>query len=86
MEDDENLSNMELTILEIITQQRDIHIPVIMGQVQSMFTATGQPFDKALFRGSLLRLEKLGLIEKRKYPNSSMETAVVTEKGRALID
>lgn len=82
MEDEETLSNMELTILEIIAQQRDIHIPIVMGQVQSMFTTTGQPFDKALFRRSLLRLEKLNLIEKRKYPDSVMETTVITEKGQ----
>ena len=82
MEDEETLSNMELTILEIIAQQRDIHLPIVMGQVQSMFTATGQPFDKALFRRSLLQLEKLSLIEKRKYPDSVMETAVITEKGQ----
>ncbi|MFX0015170.1 MAG: hypothetical protein ACFFB2_10235 [Promethearchaeota archaeon] len=79
---DEVLTNMELTILEIISQHRDIHLLNIMEQVKQMTIITSQIFDKKLFNESLERLEKNGHI-KRHITNP--EIFGITEKGSELL-
>ncbi|UCG02335.1 MAG: hypothetical protein JSW11_22450 [Candidatus Heimdallarchaeota archaeon] len=78
----EMLSNMELSIIEIISQHRDIHFLSIMTQIQQMSGITGQSFDKKVFDESLVKLEEKGYI--RRLP-SNPETFGITEKGRELI-
>jgi DNA-binding HxlR family transcriptional regulator len=79
---DETLSNMELSIIEIISQHRDIHFLSIMAQIEQMSSITGQSFDKKVFAESLAELEKKGYIWR--LP-SNPETFGVTEKGRELL-
>lgn len=79
---DEMLTNMELTIIEIISQHRDIHFLNIMAQIQQMSGITGQSFDKKTFDVSLEKLEKRGYI--RRLP-SNPETFGITEKGQELL-
>lgn len=76
------LSNMELTIIEIISQHRDLHFLNIMAQIQQMSSVTGQSFDKKVFDESLVELEKKGYI--RRLP-SNPETFGITKKGRELL-
>lgn len=76
------LSNMELTIIEIISQHRDIHFLNIMAQIEQMNSITGQPFDKKVFDENLVGLEKKGYI--RRLP-SNPETFGITEKSRELL-
>ena len=79
---DEMLTNMELSIIEIISQHRDIHFLNVMAQIQQMSGVTGQSFDKIVFDKSLVELEKKGYI--RRLP-SNPETFGLTEKGRELL-
>ena len=79
---DEILTNMELTILEIVSQHRDIHFLNILAQVKQMATLTTQTFDKKLFDESLANLEKKECI-KRHVTNP--ETFGITEKGKDLL-
>ncbi|MFX0122049.1 MAG: hypothetical protein ACFFAE_00280 [Candidatus Hodarchaeota archaeon] len=79
---DEILTNMELTIIEIISQHRDIHFLNIMAQIQQMSNITGQSFDKKVFEESLVKLEKKCYI--KRLP-SNPETFGITEKGRELL-
>ncbi len=78
----EMLTNMELTIIEIISQHRDIHFLNIMAQIQQMSSVTGHSLDKKVFDESLVELEKKGYI--RRLP-SNPETFGITEKGRELL-
>ncbi len=79
---EEEISNMELTILEIISQHRDIHFLNIMAQIKQMSNITDQSFNKNLFEESLAGLEKKKYI--RRLP-SNPETFGITEKGRDLL-
>ncbi|MFX1284400.1 MAG: hypothetical protein ACFFB5_12130 [Promethearchaeota archaeon] len=79
---EEKISNIELTILEIISQHRDIHYLNIMAQIKQMSNITGQSFNKNLFEESISGLEKKEYI--RRLP-SNPETFGITEKGRNLI-
>lgn len=79
---DETLTNIELTILEIISQHRDVHFLSVMAQIQQMNSITGQSFDKKAFNESLVELEKKGYI--RRLP-SNPETFGITEKGQELL-
>lgn len=76
------LNNTELTILEILSQQRDSHRLNIMAQMIEMAKITGQPFDKALFEKSLLSIEKTGYI---KSLEADPDTFVLTSKGKELL-
>ncbi len=75
----ESMSNMELSILEIISQHRDAHRINIMGQMIEMYKHTGQSFDKALFRRNLLKLEKKRYI---KRSESDTEVFIITPDGK----
>lgn len=75
------LNNTELTILEILSQQRDSHRLNIMAQMIKMAKITGQSFDKALFEKSLLSVEKNGYI---KSLESDPDTFILTSKGKEL--
>ncbi|MFX1516251.1 MAG: hypothetical protein ACFFC6_08080, partial [Promethearchaeota archaeon] len=79
---DEMITNMELSIIEIISQHRDIHFLSIMAQIQQMSSITNQPFNKNQFNESLAKLEMKGYI--RRLP-SNPETFGITEKGRELL-
>lgn len=79
---EEQISNIELTILEIISQHRDIHYLNIMAQIKQMSNITDQSFNKNLFEESLAGLEKKEYI--RRLP-SNPETFGITEKGRDLL-
>ena len=79
---EEEISNMELTILEIISQHRDIHFLNIMAQIKQMSNITDQSFNKNLFEESLAGLEKKKYI--MRLP-SNPETFGITEKGRDLL-
>ena len=76
------LTNMELSIIEIISQHRDIHFLNIMAQIQQMSSITNQPFDKKVFDEGLVELERKGYI--KRLP-SNPETYGITEKGRELL-
>jgi DNA-binding MarR family transcriptional regulator len=78
----EPVSNVELSILEIISQHRAIHRINVMGQMLEMSKITGQSFDKALFRKSILNLEKAGYIRRSK---SDIETFIITPEGKELL-
>ena len=79
---DEMITNMELSIIEIISQHRDVHFLSIMAQIQQMSSITNQPFNKNQFDESLVKLERKGFI--RRLP-SNPETFGITEKGRELL-
>jgi hypothetical protein len=79
---DEMLTNMELSIIEIISQHRDIHFLNIMAQIQQMSSITNQSFDRRLFDENLAELERKGYI--RRLP-SNPETFGITEKGREML-
>ena len=78
----EVLTNMELTIIEIISQHRDIHLLNILAQIQQLSSITGQSFDKKVFDENLAGLEKKGYIRRL---SSNPETFGITEKGRELL-
>lgn len=80
---DEKVTNLEITILEIISQHRDLHALNIMAQIQEMNRITGQEFDKDMFIESMNRLEKNGYI--RRLVNNP-ETFGITEKGDTLLE
>lgn len=82
MEKEEELTNTELTILEIISDHRTIHRIMIMGQMQEINKITGQDFDKALFRRSLLRLEKIDYIKRLLTDDNTFK---ITEKGKEIL-
>ena len=82
MEKKEELTNTELTILEIISDNRTIHRIMIMGQMQEINKITGQDFDKALFRRSLLRLEKIDYIKRLLTDDNTFK---ITEKGKEIL-
>jgi predicted transcriptional regulator len=82
MENEVSMSNMELSILEIVAQHRGAHRINIMGQMIEMYKHTGQSFDKALFRRSLLKLEKKGYI---KRSESDTETFIITSEGKEFL-
>lgn len=78
----EGLSNMEISILEIISQHRDVHLLNIMAQLKQMTTITGQLFDKKQFMESIERLEHLDHIKRL---SSNDQTFRLTETGKDLI-
>ena len=80
---DESATNLELSILEIVSQHRDIHILNIMNQIKQMTMITGQSFDKNAFNESIVGLEKKGYI-KRLVTNP--DTFGITEKGINLLE
>ncbi|UCE14381.1 MAG: hypothetical protein JSV04_04185 [Candidatus Heimdallarchaeota archaeon] len=80
---EENLTNMEITILEIISQHRDIHFLNILAQIQQMFAMTSQSFDKNLFKKSLTKLEKEEYIKRL---ISDPETFGLTQKGGDILE
>ena len=80
---EKSLSNMDLTILEIVSQHRDIHFLSILAQIKQMFTIIGQSFDKDLFKESLTKLEKEEYIKRL---NSDPETFGLTQKGKDFLE
>ena len=79
---DSELTNLFLSILEIISQQRDIHILLVKGQLQEINKVTGKTLEDSDFEQAVHQLEKRGLItEIESRPNSF----VLTSKGKSRI-
>ncbi|MHA2226200.1 MAG: hypothetical protein ACXAC8_13410 [Candidatus Hodarchaeales archaeon] len=78
----DGLSNMDISILEIISQHRDIHLLSIMAQIKQMTTITAQIFNKNQFMENIERLERLGHI--RRLPSND-QTFCLTQTGKDLI-
>ena len=79
---DSELTNLSLSILEIISQQRDIHILLVKGQLQEMNKVTGKTLDDSDFEQAVHQLEKRGLIKEiESRPNSF----VLTSKGNNYV-
>ncbi len=80
---DESATNLELSILEIVSQHRDIHILNIMNQIKQLSMITSQSFDKNALMESIEGLEKKGYI-KRLVTNP--DTFGITDKGTSLLE
>ncbi|MHA1972615.1 MAG: hypothetical protein ACTSW1_06470 [Candidatus Hodarchaeales archaeon] len=78
-----SLTNNEITILEIIGQQPDIHRLNILAQFKEMHSITGQKFSNEEFKDSLARLEDLGLV---KRGVGDPDVYIVTPKGREWLN
>ena len=76
------LSNLSLSILEIIAQQRDIHILLVKGQLQEMNKITGQTLEDSDFNNSIYELEQKGLI---KELETKPKSYIITSKGKSAI-
>ncbi len=80
---DESATNLELSILEIVSQHRDVHLLSIMDQIKQMNIVTGQPFDKNAFMESIEALEKKGYIQRLV---TNPDTFGITEKGNKYLE
>ncbi|MHA1213826.1 MAG: hypothetical protein ACTSPG_00835 [Candidatus Hodarchaeales archaeon] len=78
-----NLTNNEITILEIIGQQPDIHRLSVLAQFKEMHSITGQKFSKEEFNASLTKLKDLGLV---KQSVGDPDVYIMTLKGRDLLN
>ena len=76
------LSNLELTIMEIVSQQHDVHILVVKGQIQDMMKITGKNLDDSEFNNALTQLESIKFIQ-RLSTNSNV--LVLTKEGNKFI-
>ncbi len=74
---EQKLSNISLSILEIISEQRNVHSLVIKGQIQDLNKITGNLVSDSKIEETLVQLEKTGLIKQLKTP----KTFAITEKG-----
>ncbi len=72
-----NLSNISLSILEIISEQRNVHSIVIKGQIQELNKITGRFVKDSEIEMEIEHLEQAGLIKQLKTPN----TFTITEEG-----
>ncbi len=79
---DSELTNLSLSILEIISQQRDIHILLVKGQIQQMNKITGQTLEDSDFEQAVHQLEQRGLI---KEIESRPDSFVLTSKGNMYV-
>ena len=73
------LSNLSLSILEIIAQQRDIHILIVKGQLQEMNKAIGQTLIDTDFEEAIHQLEEKDLIKELEMKSKSY---ILTSKGK----
>ncbi len=76
------LSNLSLSILEIIAQQRDIHILLVKGQLQEMSKITGQTLEDSDFNNAIHELEQKDLI---KELESKSKSYILTSKGKLVL-
>ncbi|MHA1993297.1 MAG: hypothetical protein ACW97Z_02030 [Candidatus Hodarchaeales archaeon] len=76
------LSNLSLSILEIIAQQRDIHILLVKGQLQEMSKITGQTLEDSDFNNAIHELEQKDLI---KELESKPKSYTSTSKGKSVL-
>ena len=74
----ENLSNLSLTILEIISEQRNVHSLIIKGQIQEMSQLTGKTVSDSEINDAIDHLVTKNLIKQLPTPN----TYVLTEEGK----
>ncbi|MHA1237142.1 MAG: hypothetical protein ACTSQ9_05740 [Candidatus Hodarchaeales archaeon] len=72
-----NLSNISLSILEIISEQRNVHCLVIKGQIQELNKITGRSVEDSEIEREIEHLEQTGLIKQLTTPN----TFTITEEG-----
>jgi predicted transcriptional regulator len=76
------LSNLSLSILEIIAQQRDIHILLVKGQLQEMNKRIGQTLEDSDFEVAIHQLEEKNLI---KELETKPKSYILTSKGRSFV-
>ena len=76
------LSNLELTIIEIVSQQHDVHILVVKGQIQDMMKITGKLLDDSEFNNALTRLESIKFIQRM---STNSDILVITKEGKKFI-
>ena len=76
------LSNLSLSILEIIAQQRDIHILLVKGQLQEMNRNTGRTLEDSDFNNAIYELEQRELI---KELETNPKSYIITSKGKLAI-
>jgi len=72
------LSNISLSILEILSEQRNVHSLVIKGQIQELNKVTGQPVNDSEIEESIEQLVQSGLIKQLTTP----KTFTITEEGK----
>ena len=75
----DELSNITLSILEIIGQQHDVHILLVKGQLQEMSKITGHSISSDKFEGAIDQLEEKNLIKRLEFKT---DTLIITPEGR----
>jgi hypothetical protein len=79
----EEISKLALSVLEIVSQQRNVHILVAKGQLQEMSKITGQSLDDSEFEKACLQLEDKKLIKKI---GAKKNTLILTPKGKEYLE
>ena len=77
----EKLSNLSLTILEIISEQRNVHKMVIQGQIQEINQVTGKNVTDLEINEAINNLIQVKLVKQLSMPN----TYTITEKGKDYV-
>jgi predicted transcriptional regulator len=75
------LSNISSSILEIISEQRNVHSLVIKGQTQELNKFTGRLVSDSEVEEAIEQLEQNGLIEQLTTP----VTFKITEEGEKYL-
>ena len=78
----EEISNLALSILEIIFQQRNVHILIVKGQLQEMSKITGQDLNDSEFEEAIQQLEEKKLIKKISHRK---DVLILTSKGKEYL-
>ncbi len=76
------LSNLALTILEIVSQQHDVHILAVKAQLLDMNRITGVKFNNSDFGDAVDQLESIGFIQRLK---TQSEILISTDKGKSYL-
>lgn len=79
---DNELSNLSQSIVEIIAEQRDIHILLVKGQLQEMNRVIGLTIEDAEFIKAIQSLVNKGLIMELETKPKSY---VITSEGKEFI-
>ena len=75
----DELSNIALSILEIIGQQHDVHILLVKGQLQEMSKITDHTVKNSEFEEAIDMLEEKNLIERHEF---NTDTLIITSEGK----
>ena len=79
---DRNLSNLALTIIEIINQQYNVHVLVVKGQIQDMMKITGKKLDNSEFKDAITHLEAIKFIQRL---STNSDVLILTEEGKKFL-